>query len=174
MKRHIQFMLALTLLGALVLAAKQVVTDYDHSADFSRYKTYSWIKVKVPDPLWEDRVARAVDTALASKGLTKVNADGDIGVAAFGSSHDQPTLQTFYDNVGGGWYWHGFGGIATTTIEHTPVGTLVVDLFDNHTKKLIWRGVAEDTLSGKPEKDEKKLQKAVQDMFKHFPPPSRG
>lgn len=173
MKRYIHSLLALTLLGALVLAAK-VVTDYDHSTDFGQYKTYSWIRVKVPDPLWVDRVTQAVDTALASKGLSKVAADGDVGVAAFGSSHDQPTLQTFYDNVGGGWFWRGFGGVATTTVEHTPVGTLVVDLFDNRTKKLIWRGVANDTLSGKPDKDEKKMQKDVQDMFKHFPPHAGG
>jgi hypothetical protein len=42
------------------------------------------------------------------------------------------------------------------------------------TKKLIWRGVASDTLCGKPDKDEKKLEKVVADMFNKFPPPSKG
>jgi hypothetical protein len=104
-----------------------------------------------------------------------VAAGGDTGVTAFQTTREQPTIQTFYDGFGGGWFWRGWGdGIATTTVEETPVGTLVVDIFDNHTKKLIWRGIATDTLSGKPEKDEKKLEKAVEGMFKHFPPPPRG
>jgi hypothetical protein len=29
-------------------------------------------------------------------------------------------------------------------------------------------------MSGKPDKDEKKLEKVVDNMFKHFPPPPRG
>jgi len=46
----------------------------------------------------------------------------------------------------------------------------VVDLFDSHTKQLIWRGVATETLSEKPDKDTKKLNKAVEKLFKDFPP----
>ena len=60
--------------------------------------------------------------------------------------------------------------MATTTVENIPIGTLVVDMFDTPTKKLIWRGTATDALSDKPEKNEKKLEKAVEEMFKHFPP----
>lgn len=100
---------------------------------------------------------------------------GDAGVAAFGSTRTEKTLETFYNGLGGGWFWRGFGpATATTYVENTPVGTLVVDIFDNQTKKLIWRGTATETLSSKPEKNDKKLEKAVEDMFKHFPPkPSR-
>jgi Domain of unknown function (DUF4136) len=174
MKKHVKPVLILMLLGALIALAKEVVTDYDHSADFSQYKTYSWLRVKAPDPLWVDRITRAIDAELVAKGWSKVDGDGDAGVAAFGSSREIPTLTTFYDGVGGRWFWRGFGGIATTTVEETPVGTLVVDLFDGHTGKLVWRGVARDALSGKPEKDEKKLEKAAADMFKHFPPVPRG
>jgi hypothetical protein len=45
-------------------------------------------------------------------------------------------------------------------------------MFDTNNKKLIWRGSASDILAGKPEKDEKKLEKAVEKMFEHFPPRS--
>jgi hypothetical protein len=54
------------------------------------------------------------------------------------------------------------------------VGTLVVDIFDSQTKKLIWRGNASETLSGDPEKNEKKLDHEVSDMFKYFPPKAGG
>jgi hypothetical protein len=79
-------------------------------------------------------------------------------------------LNTFYNNLGGGWYWGGFGE-ATTTEENTPVGTLVVDIFDTPTKHLIWRSVATNTLSGDPEKNAKKLQKTVDEISRlHLDP----
>ena len=53
------------------------------------------------------------------------------------------------------------------------MGTLVIDIFDQRNMKLIWRGVAHDSLSGKPDKDEKKLEKLVTDMFKTLPPAAR-
>ena len=164
----------MTLLGVAIVYAA-VKTDYSHSTDFGQYKTYSWIKVQATDTLWSDRITKDVDGQLSAKGWTKVESGGDAGVAAFGSTHTQQTLQTFYDGLGGGWFWRGFGdGIATTTLENTPVGSLVVDIFDGRSKKLIWRGSGSDVLSEKPEKNEKKLEKTVEDMFKHFPPPSRG
>jgi hypothetical protein len=49
-----------------------------------------------------------------------------------------------------------------------------VDIFDGSTKTLIWRGTAASVLSSKPEKNERKLEDAVTDMFKHFPPRERG
>lgn len=163
------------LLGCAALVFASVKTDYSHSVDFNHYKTYSWIKVSVEDPLWEDRISNAVDSQLTAKGWTKVDSGGDAAVAAYGSTRSQKTLQTWYDGFGGGWFWRGFGdGMATTTVQETPVGTLMVDIFDTSDKKLIWRGIATDTLSGKPEKDENKLKKAVADMFKNFPPQSKG
>jgi hypothetical protein len=173
MKRHLWKFLLLLASACVVFAT--IKTDYSHSVDFGHYKTYSWIKVSVQDPLWEDRITRAIDSQLSAKGWTRVPDGGDAAVAAYGSSHDEKTLQTWYDGFAGGWRWNGFGdGLATTTVERTPVGTLMVDIFDSSTKKLIWRGLASDTLSGKPDKDEKKMDKAVSEMFKNFPPPPKG
>ncbi len=161
--------------GVLVLLAAKVMVDYNHNVDFTRYKTYSWIKVEAGDPLWPDRIMSAVDSQLTAKGWTKVPDSGDASLSAFGATHTQPRLETFYNSLGGGWYWNGFGdGVAYTTVENIPIGTLVVDIFDTPTKKLIWRGRAEDALSDKPEKNEKKLEKVVEEMFKHFPPKPKG
>ncbi|MGJ5818125.1 DUF4136 domain-containing protein [Paludibaculum fermentans] len=172
----------LTLSGTLTLAAAfvgiafaaRVSTDFDHTVHFDRYKTYSWMKVDAKDSLWEDRIVRSVDNELTAKGWKKVDSGGDATVAAFGSTHKERTLDTFYSGFGGGWRWRGFGdGMATTTVEYTQVGTLVVDVFDAQTRKLVWRGSSSATLSGKAEKNEKKLQKDVGEMFKHFPPEAR-
>jgi Domain of unknown function (DUF4136) len=102
---------------------------------------------------------------------------GDVSIMSMEMTQDHRTLNTYYDNFGGGWGWRrwggGFGdgfGTATTTEETYKVGTLVVDLFDTNAKKLIWRGSASDTLSDKFDKNIKKLNTDVQKMFDHFPP----
>ncbi|MFZ0480124.1 MAG: DUF4136 domain-containing protein [Terriglobales bacterium] len=148
--------------------AQDVKTDYDHHANFAQYHTYYWEKVKTSDPLWQSRIQEAVDRDLQSKGWQRVDNGGDVAITAVGSAKDQQEYQTFYDGLGG-WRWGGFGE-TTTQVQNYRVGSLVLDLYDAHQKQLIWRGVSSDTLSDKPEKNEKKLDKAVDKMLGHFPP----
>jgi hypothetical protein len=155
--------------------AQQVKTDYDHSANFGQYKTYSWEKVQTRDPLLVDRIKNAVNGALTAKGWTQVDSGGDVSIVAMEITKNQQTLNTFYDGFGGGWRFGGFGGLgdATTTTETYKVGDLVVDLFDAKTKNLIWRGSSSDTLSNNADKNTKNLDKGVQKMFAHFPPEAK-
>jgi hypothetical protein len=152
--------------------AQHVQTDFDHQANFSQYKTYSWQEIKPANSLWDARIKSVVDAQLASKGWTQVATGGDVAIVAIKTTKTQKTLQTFYDGFGGGWRWRGGGGFgdATTTEQDYKEGTLVVDLYDGKTKQLIWRGSAEDTLSDKADKNEKSLDKGVVKMFKDFPP----
>jgi hypothetical protein len=162
----------IVLLFSTVSFAQQVKTDYDRDANFNQYKTYCFEKVQTQDSLWVDRIKEAVNMALTAKGWTHVQSGGDVTIVAIETTQNQPTLNTFYDGFGGGWGWRRGGsfGDATTTIENYKVGTLVVDLFDSHTKKLIWRGSSSDTLSDKSDKNIKALNNGVQKMFDHFPP----
>ena len=162
----------IVLLLASVSSAQQVKTDYDRNANFGQYKTYSWQKVQTQDQLLVPRIKEAVQATLATKGLTPVESGGDVAIVAMETTQNQQTLNTFYDGFGGGWRWRGFGGFgdATTTVQNYKVGTLVVDLFDAHTKTLIWRGSSSDTLSNKSDTNIKNLDKGVQKMFDHFPP----
>jgi Domain of unknown function (DUF4136) len=68
----------------------------------------------------------------------------------------------------------GAGVTGVGSVERTPVGTLHIDMFDSQSKKVIWHGVCTDTLTGSPEKNEKKMEKSVADVFKKFPPPEKG
>jgi hypothetical protein len=119
--------------------------------------------------LMVDRIKSAVNGSLAAKGLTEVQSGGDISIVAMEVTHNRQSLDTFYNNFGGGRRFGGFGD-ATTTTETYKVGTLVVDLVDTGTKKLVWRGSASDTLSDKSEKNIDNLDKGVVKMFKKFPP----
>jgi Domain of unknown function (DUF4136) len=165
----------LLLCSSLRVFAAHVTTDYDHSTNFSQYKTYSWLKVQAGDSLWNDRLKQDVDAQLAAKGWTQVPSNGNASITAFRSTQDQPTLETFYDGLGGGWGRRGFGGgmgmgMATTTTDNTKVGTLVVDILDSQTKQRLWRGTDSSDLSGNIAKNAKNLAKDTADLFKHFPP----
>src|ERR1700730_13598303 len=109
--------------------AQQVQTDFDHQANFSQYKTYSWQTITPPDSLWDARIKNAVDTQLAAKGWTQVPSGGDVAIVAIKTTQTQRSLQTFYDGFGGGRRWRGFGGMgeSTTTVQDYKEGTLVVD-----------------------------------------------
>jgi len=171
-KRIFICLLVIASLTTVALAAK-VSTDYDHSANFGSYKTYSWTKVETANSIWDARVKDAVDKELAAKGLTQVPSGGDVSLVAIETTRTEQQLNTYYNGFGG----RRFGGFgdATTTVDRYKVGTLVVDMFDAGSKNLIWRSSASDTLSGNPEKNTKNLDKGVQKMFSHYPPsPSKG
>ena len=173
--------MGIALLFATASFAQQVKTDFDRSTDFSQYKTYSWEKVHTQNPLWVDRIKAAVNSALEAKGWMQAESGGNVSIMAMEMNQSHQTLNTYYDSFGGGWGWRGrFGGgfgdgfgDSTTTESTYKVGTLVVDLFDSNTKKLIWRGSASDTLSSKSDKNIKNLDKGVDKMFDHFPPDTR-
>ena len=167
--------LFLVALGAAF--AQQAKTDFDHQANFSQYKTYSWQEIKPANSLWDARIKNAVDAQLTAKGWTQVDSGGDVAIVAIKTTKTERTLQTFYNGFGGGWGWRGFGGFgdSTTTVQDYKEGTLLIDMYDTKTKQLIWRGSAEDTLSDKAAKNEKNLDKGVAKMFKKFPPePAKG
>jgi len=174
--RRVAILAAIALSLTAASFGQQVKTDFDRNADFSRYKTYSWGNVQTADPLLVDRIKTAVSSALSAKGWTLVESGGEVAVMAMEMNEAHQTLQTYYDNFGGGWGWRGWGGwgdglgTSTTTEHNYTVGTLVVDLFDSRTKKLLWRGAASDTVHSKSATNIRNLDKGVEKMFERFPP----
>ena len=173
MKHTIATPASLLIASACLLFAS-VRTDYDKKADFSKYHTYSWIGVKASNSIWQGRITQAVDSALAAKGWSKVPSGGDAAVSAIGKTSEKDTMETFYDGFPGwGWragWWGGGMGMSTTQVVPERVGTLTVDVFDGNTKQLIFRGQATDSLSNNADKNDKKMEHSVEDMFKKFPP----
>jgi hypothetical protein len=171
-------------LGAAMLItpaikAQKVSTDFDHSANFETYHTFSFYRVKTANPLFEQRVKDAITRDLQGRGWQMVPSGGDIAVTAIGDVQNTNEYTTFYNNLGPGFGWRGWGGwgggwgttTATTTTDTIPVGTLMVDLYDTRTHNLVFRGRATDELHVKhTEKNIEIVNKSVDKMFEHFPP----
>lgn len=169
---------ALGLAGSIAFA-QEVKVDFDKDADFSKVKTFS-IKIGTSwnNPISEKRVLAEIQQGLTEKGWTVADeAAADALVVLHGATEKQKSLNTFYTGGYGGYGWRGgYGGgmsSSTTTVDEFTVGTLVVDVFDAKTKALMYRGIAQDEISDKAEKNAKKLAKASDKLFKDFPPGSK-
>jgi uncharacterized protein DUF4136 len=173
MKVHKVSLLLVLLLVSSALAQK-VTTDFDRSANFSAFKTYAWAEgTPAKNSLMAQRIVEGVDKQLSAKGLQKVdpNNNPDLTVLYHAAVGSETQLNT--SSMGPGWGYHWGGGMTTTTVDKIPVGTLSVDIGDAKTKKLLWLGSASDTLSDKAEKNTEKINKALEKMFKKFPPESK-
>jgi uncharacterized protein DUF4136 len=173
MKRMTTLVLAGFVLAAAGAArAQDVKVDYDKATNFGAIKTFS-IKLGTAwgNPIGEKRVTDQVTEALIAKGWTLAPEDkADAQVVLHGASQTKHSLNTYYSGMGG-YRWGGMGTATTTSSEYV-VGTLLVDIFDAKGKNLIWRGVAQDEASDKAEKNIKKVSKALEKLFKDFPPGS--
>ena len=192
--------LALALAASTAAAAQSVHTDYDHHVDFSQYHSFCVDRVHAADPLYEGRLRDALNYRLTRLNMTNATgvmrtrtdrgpapvdrpAACDLTVRAIGSVRTQQEYTTFYNGFGPGWGYGGWGGgfygggwggwgggPAVTRVEQIPVGTLVVDLYDSRTHKLVFRGVSTSDVSTHADKNTRRLNISIDKMFKKFPP----
>lgn len=159
-------------------SSANVSVDYNHNVNFAQFKTFSFAHVKTDNPFFEDRVKQDVTRNLDSDGLRRVSSDGDLQLTAVGAIHDQQEYQTFYNNPGFGFDWwdeddfYGpqYYGTATTRTVHYRLGTLVLDMYNGRTKKLVWRGTASNSVTNSAEVNTDRLRKAIHRMLRNFPP----
>ncbi len=119
--------------------------------------------------LSDQRITAALEEELAKKGLRKVDTGGDLLVGYQGAISHETQYTTFND--GAGYYgWGGGFGTSTTTATTIPIGALTVDMMDPTRKQLVFRVTATDSLSDKPDKNAKKIKKAMEKMFDKYPP----
>ena len=151
------------------LPAQDVRRDYDHHVNFENFHTYSWQQVKANDPSVETRISGAVDRALIAKGLQRVDANGDVTLAAVASLRRATELHASADGLLGG-YWPGrFGNESPTSARDSPMETVVIDMYDAQNKHLIWRSMAEHSISADEQENEHNLTTLVDRMLKDFP-----
>ncbi len=168
---------------AINVYAQDVRYNYDHSADFAKFKTYKWVDIKGSaklNQLADQQLRSAIDAELSKKGLTATQGNADLDIAYQPAITQEQQFTSFSSGsgpgwgYGGGWGRYGFDSSTTTgTTSTIHIGSIGLDMYDTSQQKLVWRGEVSKTLDtkAKPEKIEKNLNKAVAKLLKNFPPP---
>jgi len=181
---------AMLLLWSASAIAQDVKYNFMAGTDFSKYKTYKWVRVpkaEYPNQILDAQIMQSIDNQLTLKGLSKTESDNpDLYVAYQAAVKQEQQWNSYSSDMGGGGWgygrwggWGGYGGYGggmsttTTTSSTINIGTINLDIYDVASKNQIWRGAASKTLgSGKdPKKVQKNLDKAMAKMVKNYPPP---
>lgn len=169
--RFARFCVGVVVLSVVSPGFASVGVDFDRAADFSKYRTYQWKEgTSLPNPLMQERLKAAIDAQLQAKGIQPAADKPDLFVTTHGRLETQKSIDVTTFGYGGHYGWAGGMGTSSATVREIPVGTLLVDLIDAGTNKLVWRGQGQDIVSNKPEKNEAKINKIIPKMFKTFPP----
>src|SRR5436190_21573344 len=79
-QRSIRICWLLLALPLRTVFAQKVSVGYDKSADFSKYKSYTWAQPASPParPMLYATIVSAIDYELEGKGLTRTETNGDL------------------------------------------------------------------------------------------------
>jgi hypothetical protein len=170
---QVLLVLALMLFAGSGLRGQQVHYNFMPGTDFSKYHTYKWVEIPGgihPNQIIDQEIKQAVNSTLASKGLTLATGETADLYVGYQCSVDQEKQWNAWGS--GGRLMGGMGSATSSTISN---GTLAVDFYDPTSKELIWRGSAAQTLnpSGNQQKDMEKLNKGVAKLLKNYPPPQK-
>ncbi len=157
----------LACIASAVALGQTVSVNYNRSQDFSQYHTYAWGSHnanQIQNSILAQQAKSDIASALQGKGLQQVQESQNPDLIVTGNGGMQQ--QTSYSAWGMRGIGGGMGGI---TPEQNVIGTMIVDIYDAKTKSLVWRGMAQNTLSNSGDKNSKAVTKAVQKMFKQYP-----
>jgi Domain of unknown function (DUF4136) len=156
------------------VAAQKVRVDYDHSCNFSRYRTYRWVPApegQFLNQLMQERVKAFIEEALAARQLKRVESGEDLRVSYQTTLTQQDQYTTFTNGFGPDSWGFGWGSsISVTTVQPILLGTLVIDMTDARQKRLVFQGVSTATLSSRPARNTRRFASGVRKIFDKYPP----
>lgn len=170
------FVVALFFLGwaPKPVVAQSVSIDYDHSVNFAKLTTYTWANVHATEPSVEGRVSIAANRTLASRYMKEAGKNADVTMTAVEASKDPHEYSAFYTALTD-WTWqrgwdNGFLDKLAGP-ENIPLYTLVLDMYDTKTHKLLWRGAVTLTADQATGSDaDQRFDKAVTQLIAKYPP----
>jgi len=179
--RRMTARLVLTTAAACALVAcatMRVSSHVERGLDFSRYQTFDWgpaDALPAGDPRlaedrhFEDRVEGAIEKQMAARGYRRSSP----GAAPDVRIHYHATIDRRLDvnetdrRTG----YCGAGACLASVVEY-EAGTLVVDMVDSQTNRLIWRGWAQGSVQGvlgNREHLARRVDQGVAKMFVRLP-----
>lgn len=172
--------LALLLLSACS-STPNTYSNTDPNADFSAYRTYSFL----PELSTDKENYRSLESAFLKVAVAQemdargyeYSAEPDLLVNFY--IHTQDKIQSRQVPSMGGYYgyrdpfyggWGGYGMAYETQVSSYTEGTLNVDVVDARTKKLVWEGAIVGRITESVVKNlEATIDEAVAEIFKNYP-----
>ena len=172
---------SLIFIAAAALAAgcatMLVSSHVERSVNFAHYVTYDWgppdnLPVGDPrldnNPFFNDYLQGAIEKGLAARGYERVN----IGVEPQLLLHYHASINQKVDVYKADHpYGYCYGDCESRIVEFEE-GTLVLDIVDASTKKVVWRGWAQDAMNGvinDQDRLERKVDESVVRMMQLLP-----
>jgi hypothetical protein len=178
--------IAIVAAGTILTACATISTGshYDETTNFGAYQTFSWIdespyiaddsSVRV-DPLSQSKIQNAIRSELERKNysITDDRDSADFVVAYTVGTREKIQTTSYPVGYHGSWGWHVHGSYyyVRENAEHRYTeGTLGVDIFDGKSKKPVWHGWAEKTITESDREDPSAvIKEAVAMLFESFP-----
>lgn len=169
--RNLAFAVALIGLAAGCASTPRIVTDFDPAADFSGFRTYSWVTTTPPagaDPLLHARIRASIDRALSARSFREAP-PGDFAVTFTTQARDR--IQVSDLGPYAPFYRHPWGWRRSHQVQvwQNREGTLAIDIFDTQTRRPVWRGTATQDIT-RQRVDQAQIDAAVDEMLARFPP----
>jgi len=178
------------LVGAAVILAScaskpTIESDYDHSIDFSQYKTYGFFNpMGIENPnyssIYGSIFRDAISKEMESRGYTQSD-NPDLMINVSGRLQDKTKVTTTSDPyMHGGYYgyrrgaygaWGGYGYGSTTHVSNYTEGTINVDMVDRAQKRMVWEGVAVGRVKENKTNEETRtnIYAGIKEMFAGYP-----
>ncbi len=173
--KAIKILFVLFLFGFTISCSSiyDVKHDYDRQTNFSALKTFDWMQAPQrthANSLIVQRIKNAVNAELEAKGLTMTPNNPDFLIAEYHGKKDQVQIS---DWGYGRSHRYGYSPVGVTAYEYKE-GSLILDFVDPESRKLIWRGSAKAQIDSidTPEKSEKLINVAVNEILGKYPPSS--
>ena len=154
-----------------------VSSHVQRGLDVAQYRTYDWGPADAPptgdprldkDPFFQDQLEGAVEKQLATRGLERATADKADLLIHYHANIDRRIDVNRTERQ----YGYCQDASCQSWVVEYQAGTLVLDIVDARTNRLIWRGWAQDSLEGVLDNRHKMAQKiieAVGRMLAMFP-----
>jgi hypothetical protein len=175
---NLSFISAVLLAVSLNCLGQEVRYNFLQGTDFTKYKTYRWVKLKeieYPTDDVDQKIRHSIDAILTERGFTRVEGDDSDLLAIYQATISREREWSAYRAGDGYWAyggWYGWGGGRPRARTYINVGTLNLDFYDSALKKQVWRGEATKTLNPpkNPLKLQAKINKAMAKLLRNFPP----
>src|SRR3954454_19973355 len=157
--RKLPVVLLVAMLSVACGFAQKVKVGHDKSADFSKYKSYTWQEPGIQSrPFLYTTVPPPIRSELESKGLARKEQDGDLtvlttGDVGYGLSESGVTADSCKNcqkPLADPMEWTGKTAPPGASGAPRPQGTLELQLVDRATNKIVWSGTV--TQKFNPEK----------------------